>query len=182
MSKKYTISEEDLAAFKNANRGTRPIKTKPRVEKTPPRPTKRRYRAPEAPEDTLPLFVDRDETPHHDSDAILIHKHASISNKILRNLGKAQYNIEAVLDLHGFTAAKAEIEVDAFLKHCLLTHRQVVLIIHGKGAPGQMPVLKNKIYQWLSQIEEVLAFSSAAPAQGGKGALVVLLKRKQEEI
>ncbi len=182
MGKKYTISDEDLAAFKEANRGTRPLKTKPRVEKQPPRPNKRRYKAAEDDDDTLPLFVDRDEIPQHESESVLTRKHASISNKILRNLGKAQYNIEAVLDLHGFTVAKAELEVDAFLKSCLLTHRQVVLIIHGKGAPGQMPVLKNKLYQWLCQVEEVLAFCSAAPAQGGKGALVVLLKRKQEEM
>ena len=182
MGKKYTISDEDLAAFKEANRGTRPLKTKPRVEKQPPRPNKRRYKAAEDDDDTLPLFVDRDEIPQHESESVLTRKHASISNKILRNLGKAQYNIEAVLDLHGFTVAKAELEVDAFLKSCLLTHRQVVLIIHGKGAPGQMPVLKNKLYQWLCQVEEVLAFCSAAPAQGGKGELVVLVKRKQEEM
>jgi Uncharacterized protein conserved in bacteria len=53
-----------------------------------------------------------------------------------------------------------------------------VRIIHGKGlsSPGREPVLKHKTRAWLVQKNEVLAFCQAKPADGGAGALVVLLR------
>ena len=41
---------------------------------------------------------------------------------------------------------------------------------------GKAPVLKNKVHSWLVQKKEVLAFVQAKPADGGAGALVVLLQ------
>jgi DNA-nicking Smr family endonuclease len=53
-----------------------------------------------------------------------------------------------------------------------------VRIIHGKGlgSLGKKPVLKNKVRNWLVQKDEVLAFCQARAADGGSGALMVLLK------
>ena len=42
--------------------------------------------------------------------------------------------------------------------------------------PGRTPVLKARVLRWLVQKNEVLAFVQARPAEGGAGALVVLLK------
>jgi hypothetical protein len=39
-----------------------------------------------------------------------------------------------------------------------------------------MPVLKGRVHSWLVQKNEVLAFVQARPADGGAGALVVLLR------
>lgn len=182
MSKDKPTPEDDFAAFLAANRDIVPLKSTPKVRPQPKRPSPyRTSRQPSFEEDTPPLFVDRDEPPFLDSDAVISHKHISVSNKILRKLSKGQYNIEAMLDLHGMTVAVAEREVDAFIKHCLQADKQVILLIHGKGAQRQMPILKNKLYQWLRHIDAVLAFCSAAPSQGSRGALVVLLKRKREE-
>lgn len=182
MSKDNPSQEDDLAAFLAANPGIKRLKSTPKVRPEPKRPSPyRRTRQPSYDEDTPPLFVDRDEAPFLDSEAVICHKHASVSNKILRKLGKGQYNIEAMLDLHGMTVAVAEREVDAFIKYCLQADKQVILLIHGKGVQRQMPILKNKLYQWLRHIDHVLAFCSAAPSQGSRGALVVLLKRKREE-
>jgi DNA-nicking Smr family endonuclease len=52
-----------------------------------------------------------------------------------------------------------------------------VRVVHGKGlgSPGKVPVLKNKVQRWLVQKNEVLAFVQARPADGGAGALIVLL-------
>ena len=51
-------------------------------------------------------------------------------------------------------------------------------VVHGKGlgSPGRMPVLKNRVLRWLVQKSEVMAFVQARPAEGGAGALVVLLR------
>jgi len=53
-----------------------------------------------------------------------------------------------------------------------------VRVVHGKGlgSPGKTPVLKGRVHSWLIQKNEVLAFVQARPADGGAGALVVLLK------
>ncbi|MEE9156926.1 MAG: Smr/MutS family protein, partial [Gammaproteobacteria bacterium] len=40
------------------------------------------------------------------------------------------------------------------------------------------PVLKNKLNNWLRQRDEVLAFCSTRPVDGGTGAVYVLLKRR----
>ena len=47
--------------------------------------------------------------------------------------------------------------------------------IVGLGSPGKTPVLKGRVQSWLIQKSEVLAFVQARPAEGGAGALVVLL-------
>ena len=46
----------------------------------------------------------------------------------------------------------------------------------GLGSPGKAPVLKHKVHGWLVQKNEILAFVQARPAEGGAGALVVLLQ------
>jgi DNA-nicking Smr family endonuclease len=53
-----------------------------------------------------------------------------------------------------------------------------VRVVHGKGhgSPGREPVLKAKVKSWLVQHQDVLAFTHARPADGGHGALIVLLK------
>jgi DNA-nicking Smr family endonuclease len=50
--------------------------------------------------------------------------------------------------------------------------------VHGKGhgSRDRQPVLKGKVPKWLMQRDEVIAFCQAKPADGGAGALIVLLK------
>ena len=51
-------------------------------------------------------------------------------------------------------------------------------MVHGKGlgSPGREPVLKGLVKSWLMQRAEVLAYCQARAAEGGAGALIVLLK------
>ena len=55
-----------------------------------------------------------------------------------------------------------------------------VRIIHGKGLHGDSgtPVLKNLVDRLLRHRADVLAFHSAPPAQGGTGAVLVLLAKR----
>ena len=50
--------------------------------------------------------------------------------------------------------------------------------LHGKGngSPGREPVLKQRVHSWLVQKACVIAFAQARAAEGGSGALVVLLE------
>jgi DNA-nicking Smr family endonuclease len=104
---------------------------------------------------------------------------AGLQHTVIRKLRRGQYAIEAELDLHGATSIQAREAVDAFLKSARDRDKRVVRIIHGKGntSIGKMPVLKGKVNSWLRQKDEVLAFCSARPNDGGTGAVYVLLKR-----
>ena len=57
--------------------------------------------------------------------------------------------------------------------------KRCVRIVHGKGlsSEGKLPVLKVKVNSWLRQKDDVLAFCSARPQDGGTGAVYVLLKK-----
>jgi DNA-nicking Smr family endonuclease len=59
-----------------------------------------------------------------------------------------------------------------------------VRVIHGKGngSPGREPVLKSKVKTWLVQKEEVIAFAQARAADGGHGALLVLLRPSEPNV
>lgn len=126
-----------------------------------------------------------DESSHLDSvtgSQLISFHHPGIQHKTLRKMRKGQYTIEAVLDLHGMKIDLAEHAINQFLVNCVEQRLRHVLIIHGKGHAGQLPLLKNKLNHWLRHMNCVLAFCSASPFHGGSGALYVLLKQGNEEI
>ena len=55
-----------------------------------------------------------------------------------------------------------------------------VRIIHGKGrnSEARLPVLKNLVDRILRQRADILAFHSPPAAQGGTGAVLVLLEKR----
>ena len=66
----------------------------------------------------------------------------------------------------------------AFIRESHRHGIRCVRVVHGKGlgSPGKTPVLKGRVHSWLVQKKEVIAFVQARPAEGGAGALVVLLQ------
>ncbi len=97
----------------------------------------------------------------------------------LRKLRRGQFAIQASLDLHGLTRARAQTELAAFLRHALNRDWRCVRIIHGKGlrSPQGRPVLKARVEISLQRHEQVLAYASAPNWAGGHGAGLVLLRR-----
>jgi DNA-nicking Smr family endonuclease len=178
--KRHKINQEDLDLFHQAIKGTIPLKAdKTHLNASVPR--KKRIRKPyEYEKEPLNLNESLTLDPVHGEEFISF-KQAGISNKILSNLRKGQYNVEATLDLHGLFVEKAKIVIDDFLQQCLHDNIRVVLIIHGKGRNSEMPILKNKLNHWLRVLPSVLAFCSASPAHGSRGAIYVLLKRNTKE-
>jgi DNA-nicking Smr family endonuclease len=65
-----------------------------------------------------------------------------------------------------------------FLREAKKRGERCVRVVHGKGlgSPGKTPVLKSRVLSWLMQKNEVLAYVQAKPADGGAGALLVLLQ------
>lgn len=102
-----------------------------------------------------------------------------IQRGVLRKLRRGQYRVSALLDLHGMNVATARNAMVGFLREAKRDHMTCVRIIHGKGKRSRHkgPVLKTKVNHWLRQRDDVLAFCSARPVDGGTGAVYVLLSR-----
>ena len=127
----------------------------------------------------------KDMLSDHYDPAKLLHSDGSsfvrpgIQNSVLRKLKRGLFSTHAELDLHGMTLAQARPRLVEFLNEARNTNQQCVRIIHGKGlnSSGKGPVLKPMIAHWLSQRDEVLAYCSARPVDGGSGAVYVLLRK-----
>ena len=99
---------------------------------------------------------------------------------VVTRLRRGQWAIQAQIDLHGLRRDEARDALAAFVRQSLQRGQRCVRVVHGKGlgSPGREPVLKAKVQRWLAQCAEVLAFTQAAAPQGGAGALIVLLERR----
>lgn len=179
MAKKTKITQEDLDIFHKAVEGTKPLVPKKiRVSRSTQHKSIKR---PPMKDHSFHLSETQD-IANVQGEEFIAHKQSSIPDKTLRKLRKGQYNVDAILDLHGLSVDAAKTAVESFLQRCLHEGVRVVLIIHGKGHHSQQtPILKNKLNHWLREINVVLAFCSAAPSHGSRGALYVLLKRTIEE-
>jgi len=105
----------------------------------------------------------------------------SLPKTWLRDLRRGRWVTQSKLDLHGMNRDQARKAVVTFLAQSRDFGYRCVRIVHGKGlsSPGREPVLKRLVLGWLSQRREVLAFCQARAAEGGAGAVVVLLAAKK---
>jgi DNA-nicking Smr family endonuclease len=95
-------------------------------------------------------------------------------------LRRGQFRVSAVLDLHGMTVTMARHALITFIHTARRDNMTCVRIIHGKGNGSRHkgPVLKQKVNHWLRQRDDILAFCSSRPIDGGTGAVYVLLRRR----
>jgi len=112
-----------------------------------------------------------------DSGDELAYLREGLGRDLLRKLRRGHWVVEDELDLHGMNRHAAAISVTEFLRHCRHRRLGCVRIVHGKGRGSHQrePVLKGLLRKWLLR-QDVLAFSQAPAAQGGSGAVLVLLK------
>jgi len=122
--------------------------------------------------------------PDIDANTELFFAHPGLQRKLERRLKLGQLEIKAELDLHGMTVEMARPVLAGFIEECQDYHFRSVLIIHGKGysSQGRQPVIKSMVNRWLRQHSAVLAFCSARPADGGSGAVYVLLKTLKNNV
>lgn len=116
------------------------------------------------------------------TDAELSFRRPGIGPDVLRKLRRGDWVIQDELDLHGSRVEAARERLAQFLRDAIRRGLRCVRIVHGKGlgSKDRQPVLKGKTRLWLAQRDEVIAFCQARPAEGGSGALVVLLRPAQK--
>ena len=113
-----------------------------------------------------------------DTDDQLSYRRPGIGIEITQRLRAGHWSIQRQLDLHGLRVDEAREALGQFIRQAHKTGLRCVRVVHGKGlgSPGKTPVLKGRVQRWLVQKNEVLAFVQARPAEGGAGALLVLLQ------
>ncbi|OIQ72579.1 putative DNA endonuclease SmrA [mine drainage metagenome] len=112
-----------------------------------------------------------------DTDENLSFRRPGIGLDVTRKLRRGDWTIQRQIDLHGLRRDEAREALGSFIGQAQQHGIRCVRVIHGKGlgSPGKAPILKSRVHGWLVQKNEVLAFVQAKPADGGAGALVVLL-------
>ncbi len=150
------------------------------VEPEPRRtPARRRARPADAPETADPWSdPPRDHEGHADGD----YQRGGVQRGIVRKLKRGQFPLADEIDLHGQTQAEARSALHAFLARARGARVCCVRVIHGKGlsSPGYKAVLKPRVREWLRQDPRVLAYTAARDADGGSGALYVLLRARED--
>lgn len=112
------------------------------------------------------------------AEAALSWKDQTIPYRIFDQLKQGQLRWYQAVDLHGCTIEQARQAVLEVIHMAQAEQQNTVKIVHGKGEGG---LLKTCVNGWLRQHPQVLAFHSAPVAQGGTGAVLVLLKRHSGE-
>lgn len=103
-----------------------------------------------------------------------------VQRSVLRKLRRGQYPVAAEIDLHGLNLHEAGVRLARFLEEARGRRFGCVRVIHGKGlsSPGLKAVLKPQVLRWLRGHDSVLAYTPARDADGGSGALYVLLRSR----
>ncbi|MGB1581414.1 MAG: Smr/MutS family protein, partial [Nevskiales bacterium] len=182
MSKKTSKTDgpdADTQLFRDLMRDTTPLPDTNRRHQraVPPKPRARSLEQDEA--DVMAGLLDHEIDPENFSTGEeLEYRRPGVQDRVMRKLRKGQFSVQAELDLHGLTVAQARAELAGFLLHCQREGLRCVRIIHGKGLRSgpRGPVLKSKVALWLSRRDDVLAYCSARPVDGGYGALCVLFR------
>ena len=174
-------TEEELWA--RATAGASPVTAGPdRVAPPPRRGTRAWYADLDAVDAAQALVVGPPRFELSPGEALLEGAVDGLDREVVRRLRRGDYALEGRLDLHGLAREEARGAVERFLRESRLAGRRCVLLVHGRGrhSSDQLPVLKEALLGWLGSGRFgrlVLAFSSARPADGGAGALYVLLRR-----
>ncbi len=167
--------DDDTKLFRREMRGVKPLKPGNRARQDIARRPLQLNR-----NNTVVALADvfSDAMPSEDCPEVLEFARSGVQPDTLKKLRQGKLNIEQDIDLHGMTVADASVYLRQFLGECEAAGTRIIRIVHGKGyrSPGA-PVIKAMVNRWLRELPMVLAFHSAVPAQGGTGAVVVLLKK-----
>lgn len=170
------ISPEDAELFREAIGEVRRIEREAAAtDRARPAPEPRRLRIDEA--EALREAQDLlGPAPALEGDELQAFRRPEIGERELRRLKRGEFATQDEIDLHHLRAQDAEMLLKQFLNEARAGSRQCVRVIHGKGQRSEgAPVLKTMVDRVLRLRGDVLAFASAPAAQGGAGAVLVLL-------
>lgn len=158
-------------------KGVTPLKDSNKITSTVPKIQRFKKHKPDFSEAPLPLSDHCSEEITHEQ--FLSYIKVGVQPKYFRQLKQGKLTIEAELDLHGYTIDGARAAFSEFMSVSQEQGLRCIRVIHGKGyrAQTKTPLIKSKVYVWLKQMPNILAFCSCTPKDGGTGAVYVLLAK-----
>ena len=158
--------------------GVIPLKPRPTTESRAPR-TPGHVRKPENFSEIAdpPILSSGSKQAHIDTDNDSSHRKNGIQKKTLQKLKRGHFKVGDELDRHNMTIETPHKVLLYFIVKAQGKSLRSVRIIHGKGLRSDKgPRLKLMTRQLLRNHPQVLAYVSCKPADGGDGAVDVLLK------
>ena len=194
------LSPEERELWRRVAQTAVPLRTSPpeASEPDPPPPelvpvspkTRRRAGSEEVssrPWTAAPRRVTLDLAP--DPHAVLDRSHVVMDRRRFEKLRRGRLEPEARLDLHGMTSERAHGELIGFMLAAHAAGLRLVLVITGKGRPGEPEthaphrhgILRHSLPHWLSApplAGKVMQVVPAHQRHGGGGAFYVYLRRR----
>jgi DNA-nicking Smr family endonuclease len=178
------LSEEERALWEAVAKSTRPLKHRARKTKLAAVPPPvAAPRDPPAPR--LPASKAAAPTVAAPRVAPAPPPLVALGRRERAQLSRGRKEIEARLDLHGMTQARAHRALFAFLSRASEDGMSFVLVITGKGRTtgpeSERGILRRQVPEWLGQNDFrafVIGFEEAHIGHGGNGALYVRVRRR----
>lgn len=176
-----TLSEADLALWRQVARSVKPLPGRSPVE---PEPVAVPIAPVAEPKQATPSNV-APSRPAVPAPPPL----APLENRLRTQLRRGQQSVDAVIDLHGMRQDEAHLALRAFLRREQGRGTRLALVVTGKGAAGaslfgdERGVLRRVVPHWLRLPDLrpfVVGFEEAQARHGGSGALYVRLRRARE--
>lgn len=110
---------------------------------------------------------------------------APLDRRLKARIGRGTVAIDARVDLHGLTQATAHHRLRSFLVESQAAGARLVLVITGKGHPGndERGVLRRLVPIWLASTELrsfIVGYEAAGRSHGGEGALYVRIRSRRK--
>ncbi|MBB3330448.1 DNA-nicking Smr family endonuclease [Halomonas campaniensis] len=109
----------------------------------------------------------------------LAYRRDGIQQGVVDRLRHGGYAAQARLHLLRLPLEECRRALPPFIQEAHAHDLRSVLIVHGRGQAIDSPanVLRSYLAKWLAQFEEVQAYVSAQPSDGGLGATWVMLRK-----
>lgn len=173
---KHELPDEHL--FRQEMQDIVPLKTPATTDSRAPRSSRARLQANKLsvnPESGFPRAIDKQ--THIDSEDGSSHRKNGVQKRIIQKLKRGQFRVDQELDLHHMNLETAQAALLDFIAHTQGGTTECIRVIHGKGLRSlNGPRLKLMTWQLLREHPQVLAFTTCKPANGGSGAVDVLLR------
>jgi DNA-nicking Smr family endonuclease len=171
------VSEEDERAFREAMSDVRPLPERVHRPAVPKPTAVARFSRADRQEVLRESLLPPEDPAILDTGEEILFRRPGVRDETLRRLRRGQFSVEAEIDLHGLGRHAAHEALRDFIGSSVGRGLSCVRVIHGKGRGSgpRGPVLKHVVNHWLRRMDDVIAFASARPVDGGTGAAYVLL-------
>ena len=181
-------ARRERALFLSEMAGVTPLPKDPRGHVDKPRPHRRvsAREGPDALDELRDLVQGRGAFSIQCTDEYMEGVAPGVDYRLAQRLHRGDFAVQAQCDLHGHTVEAAKDVVQRFVTQAYTAGQRCVRVIHGRGRNSRdnRPVLKEQVQFWLSHgrlSRLVLAFATAPAADGGAGAVYVLLRRASRQ-